>query len=175
MVRVDPSRRPKSLRLQISQKRGANATSSAAKSLIEEVENGAQPSISQRSFSFRSDSSPRFLFPPLPAASHLLQLWWNLPGRNATHFLLQILSVTSHISIAWGISGNSSLLLAAYSKSIRIQGGCNWMVREDIIEGDFCQCIHPPQPQHIDERLQGVLICWLYSHQCIGRRRITDW
>lgn len=22
------------------------------------------------------------------------------------------------------------------------------MVREDIIEGDFCQCIHPPPPQH---------------------------
>lgn len=25
------------------------------------------------------------------------------------------------------------------------------MVREDIIEGDFCQRIHPPPPQHHEE------------------------
>ena len=26
------------------------------------------------------------------------------------------------------------------------------MVREDIIEGDFCQHIYPPPPQHLEER-----------------------
>lgn len=52
------------------------------------------------------------------------------------------------MSVPRVIGSKSSLLLAGHSKSIKIHGCCDWMVRGDIIEGDFCQRIHPPQPQH---------------------------